>query len=111
LKNLFHIPTSTPTGPEAPEVFETLIKTADLLVERIISSGQATPEGEWYDQEVDEWVVLVTGQARIRFEPGELVELNPGDYLLVPAHRRHRVEHTSVDPRCIWLAIHGNLKK
>jgi len=111
MKNLFHIPTSTPTGPEAPEVFETLIQTPDLLVERIISCGQATPEGMWYDQEVDEWVVLVTGQATIRFEPGETVELNPGDSLLIPAHRRHRVEYTSVDPRCIWLAIHGNLKK
>jgi len=109
MKNLFHIPASDLSGTEAPEIFEALIKTPGLLVERIISRGQVTPEGEWYDQELDEWVALISGHAIIRFEPDERIELAPGDYLLIPAHRRHRVEYTSVDPACIWLAIHGNL--
>ena len=91
------------------EVLEAMIKTPELLVERIISKGQITPQGEWYDQERDEWVVLLTGRALIRFEPGEVIELLPGDYLFIQAHKKHRVEYTSADPVCIWIAIHGKL--
>jgi len=106
-ENLFHI---SGNGTRESEVFETLLKTGDLLVERIISHGQATATGEWYDQDQDEWVVLLTGKASIRFSPGEIIELLPGDYLFIPAHQRHRVESASADPECIWLAIHGKLK-
>lgn len=91
------------------EVLETLIKTPGLLVERIVSHGQTTVIGEWYDQAGDEWVLLLTGRAVIRFESDETIELLPGDYLFIPAHRKHRVEFTSADPDCIWLAIHGKL--
>ena len=91
------------------EVFEGIIQTSGLLIERIISTGQATPEGEWYDQERDEWVLLMTGEALLKFDDGFSVALKRGDYLLIPAHCRHRVESTSSDPPCIWLAVHGQL--
>jgi cupin 2 domain-containing protein len=64
-----------------------------VRIERIVSDGQASPDGFWYDQEEDEWVLLVRGSAVLAFED-ETVELRPGDYLLIPAHRKHRVEST-----------------
>ena len=76
-------------------------------VERIVSTGQATPAGQWYDQPGDEWVALLAGRATLRFEAGPLTELAPGDWLLIPAHVRHRVEATSADPPCVWLAVHA----
>ncbi|MEI6454717.1 MAG: cupin domain-containing protein [bacterium] len=91
------------------EVFEVLVRKKDLLLERIVSNGQTTPEGEWYDQEWDEWVILLSGQAVVGFEKGERVELLPGDYLLIPAHCRHSVEFTTTEPPCVWIALHGNL--
>ncbi|MCX6278928.1 MAG: cupin domain-containing protein [Bacteroidetes bacterium] len=91
------------------EIFEEIIRTPGLLIERIISTGQSTPEGHWYDQEQDEWVILITGEAKLKFENGDSVTLKSGDHLLIPAHFRHRVESTSNDPPCIWLAVHGQL--
>ena len=95
-------------GQEA-EVFEDILSSGNLRIERIISSGQATPEGEWYDQETDEWVLLLTGRAVLEFSDGTRLELTPGDYLFLPAHLRHRVSYTSSDPKCIWLAVHRKL--
>lgn len=93
------------------EVFEELVKGNGVLVERIISSGQVTPEGEWYDQERDEWVVLLQGEANLLMDKDqETIELHPGDYLFIPAHCRHRVIYTSSDPHCIWLAVHGHFQ-
>ncbi len=89
------------------EVFETLV-SGDILIERIISTGQTTPEGEWYDQKKDEWVILMQGEAKLLFEEGSEVKMVKGDYLLIKAHQKHRVIHTSVDPPCIWLAVHAN---
>lgn len=88
------------------EVFET-IADGETKIERIISTGQVTPEGEWYDQLLDEWVVLLEGEARILFEETGEVSLKPGDYILIKAHERHRVVYTSKCPPCLWLAIHG----
>ena len=76
-------------------------------LERIVSTGQSTPPGTWYDQPGDEWVALLAGRATLRFEDGGLVELAPGDWLLIPAHERHRVEATSAEPPCVWLAVHA----
>ncbi len=89
------------------ERFDLLLQLATCRLERIVSSGHATPSGEWYDQDRDEWVVLLQGQAGLRFadEDGERT-LDPGDYLWIPAHRRHRVEWTSRRPPAIWLALH-----
>jgi cupin 2 domain-containing protein len=83
-----------------------LIKTPNILIEKIISTGQKTPEGQWYDQDRDEWVILLQGQATLAYEDGTIIELLPGDYLHIKAHQKHRVEATSIDPPCIWLAVH-----
>ena len=76
-------------------------------LERIVSIGHVTPPGEWYDQNEGEWVVLLQGQARLRFADDDRERvLNSGDYLWIAAHRRHRVEWTSQRPPAIWLAFH-----
>ena len=101
--NLFRSP-----GPHsAAEVFDPLLAGRDFHLERIVSTGQATPPGKWYDQETDEWVVLLSGSATLRFEkPDETRDLTPGDWLLIPAHRRHRVERTADAGETVWLALH-----
>ena len=103
--NLFLVPDLL-TGSEQ---LDTLVPDNGVHIERIISNGQTTPEGEWYDQERDEWVALLQGNALISFEDGRDIALSPGDHLVIPAHQRHRVERTSADPPCIWLAVHANL--
>lgn len=96
-----------PAAPAAGEVFEPLLSGGGFRVERIISAGQATRPGEWYDQEADEWVVLLSGSATLRFEnPDGTLDLVPGDWVLIPARRRHRVERTAADRETVWLALH-----
>ncbi|GAP99306.1 cupin domain-containing protein [Leptolyngbya sp. NIES-2104] len=92
------------------ELFEPLIQTDQILIERIISTGQTTPEGEWYDQPRDEWVLLLQGEAQLMYEDGTSIDLKTGDYVLIPAHQKHRVSYTSSNPDCIWLAIHAALR-
>ena len=87
------------------EVVQTLHSTEHLRIERIASQGHASPPDFWYDQAEHEWVLLIQGAARLRLDD-EVVELKPGDFLDIPAHRRHRVEWTSPDQQTIWLAIH-----
>jgi len=89
------------------EIFETILKTEHFKLERIISTGQATPPGEWYDQDTDEWVILLSGSAGLLFEDDEKVcVMKPGDYVHIPAHRRHRVEWTDANQKTIWLTLH-----
>lgn len=89
------------------ELIENLLVEDGLRLERIVSAGHVTPAGEWYDQNSDEWVVLLTGAARLLFEaPEEVVTLRPGDHLKIPAHCKHRVEWTDPDATTIWLALH-----
>jgi cupin 2 domain-containing protein len=94
--------------PESQEeIYEILIEAGNFRLERIISNGQATPPGEWYDQDTHEWVALLTGGAGLRFEDeAEPRVLSPGDYLLIEAHRRHRVEWTDPGTPTVWLALH-----
>jgi cupin 2 domain-containing protein len=89
------------------EVFQPLVKRDGIRIERIVSHGQATPEGEWYDQKWDEWALVLSGEAGILIE-GEAQPrvLKCGDHLLLPAHCRHRVEWTSPDNPTIWPAMH-----
>jgi len=89
------------------EIFETLLEKPGIKIERIISSGQATPQGEWYDQSRDEWVLLLCGSAGLMIE-GEISHRNlvAGDYLLLPAGCRHRIEWTDPEVKSVWLAIH-----
>lgn len=89
------------------EVFEEILQIGEVRLERIVSRGHRSPQGFWYDQPDEEWVLLVRGGAILRFaEPEQLMEMSPGDYVSIPAHRRHRVEWTAPDTESIWLAIH-----
>ena len=89
------------------ELLQTLLRREQLQIERIVSQGHASPEGFWYDQNQDEWVILLQGQAVILFEHDQIPnKLNTGDYLLIPAHTRHRVEWTQPSVDTIWLAVH-----
>jgi cupin 2 domain-containing protein len=88
------------------ENVEELINTDAVRVERIVSRGQASPPGVWYDQKDREWVLLLSGKARLRFEgDSTLMELGPGDWVNIPAHAKHRVEWTDPDGDSVWLAI------
>ncbi len=93
-----------PSGPPGEETITALIRNSAFTLEHIVSRGAANPDGFWYDQDRDEWVLLLCGEAELRFESGETIRLTAGDPLLIPAHRRHRVERTSAD--AIWLALH-----
>jgi cupin 2 domain-containing protein len=89
------------------EVTEVLLRGAGgFRLERIVSHGQASPPGFWYDQNEHEWVLLLEGAAGLRFGDEPAVrELGPGDSVLIPAHRRHRVEWTRADAPTVWLAL------
>ncbi|MFI3185005.1 MAG: cupin domain-containing protein [Methylococcaceae bacterium] len=89
------------------ERFECLFSRENIKLERIISKGHSTTAGHWYDQDDDEWVMLLQGQAILRYEQdNQTFHLHAGDYLLIPAHVRHRVEWTEPDTNTIWLAAH-----
>ena len=96
----------SPLPPKFPvELVETVITSNHVRIERIVSTGHASPEGFWYDQEEAEWVVVLKGAARLRFEDG-VVEMKPGDFVNIPAHTKHRVEWTMPGEPTIWLAVH-----
>ena len=89
------------------ELLECILKKDNIVIERIISNGHVTTAGQWYDQTGDEWVMLLQGQAILLFEEKQkLVRLSPGDYLMIPAHTRLKVEWTLPDFNTIWLAVH-----
>ena len=88
------------------ELSQILWQTPSLRLDRIVSRGHAMPAGQWYDQDADEWVVLLSGAAGLRIEGREdVLELKPGDHVLLPAHVRHRVEWTAPDRETVWLAL------
>lgn len=100
LSNIFaDIPGSLPE-----EVVQTLLTAPGIRIERIISHGQASPPGFWYEQPDNEWVLLIQGAATLSIED-DVIELRPGNYLNLPAGRKHRVEWTTPDEPTIWLAI------
>lgn len=88
---------------EGEEIFP-LLKGRRFRLERIVSRGQPTPEGEWYDQPQPEWVLLLIGQAEIAFQDGSRTSLRAGSWIMIPAALRHRVERVSGD--AVWLALH-----
>jgi cupin 2 domain-containing protein len=89
------------------EFFQELLNTPDFRLERIVSHGQASAPGFWYEEPTHEWVALLSGSAALKFADREgVVVLNPGDYLLIPAGRRHRVEWTDPEEKTVWLALH-----
>jgi cupin 2 domain-containing protein len=94
-------------GSLEEEAVATLLASGAMRLVRIVSTGQATAEGVWYDQDDWEWVVLLKGAAGLRFEDEAQVRpLAPGDFVHIPAHKRHRVEWTAADEPTVWLALH-----
>lgn len=86
------------------EVFTTLLDAADVRIERIVSHGHASPAEFWYDQPQGEWVIVLKGAARLQFEDG-IVEMKSGDFIDIPAFRKHRVEWTTPDEPTVWLGV------
>jgi cupin 2 domain-containing protein len=103
VKNIFKdIPTDLPD-----ELVETIAETNGIRIERIVSRGHSSPEGYWYDQEDNEYVILLKGKAGLKFEKMDgITVMQPGDYMNIPAHLKHRVEWTDPDGDTVWLAIH-----
>ena len=102
VENLFRdIPCELPA-----ELFTDLLRTDHFRLERIVSVGHVSPEAGWYDQAGQEWVLVLAGAARLEFADGASVELGAGDYLNLPAHRKHRVAWTDPSRPTVWLAIH-----
>ncbi|QDV40292.1 Cupin domain protein [Stieleria neptunia] len=101
-KNLFtDLPAST-----AKEYVDVLASSSNVRIERIVSTGQSSADGFWYDQDEHEWVAVLAGEARLSFDDDpEPLTLKPGDHLLIPAHRKHRVEWTSDQEPTVWLAV------
>ncbi|GHT15723.1 hypothetical protein FACS1894170_13260 [Planctomycetales bacterium] len=91
------------------ELTETLIMAQSIRIERIISTGQSSPPGFWYDQDENEWLVLFQGEAELEIAGAEdeiaVVRLSAGDYILIPAHQKHRVQSTSKTTVTVWLAV------
>ncbi|HMB15984.1 MAG TPA: cupin domain-containing protein [Pelovirga sp.] len=88
------------------ELVSLLVDNGQIRIERIVSRGHVSPPGFWYDQQQDEFVLLLQGQAELELlEPKEQLCLQAGDYLHIPARRQHRVVRTSSDMNCIWLAV------
>ena len=88
------------------EMFEVLAQTGHVKIERIVSTGQGSPESGWYDQQWNEWVILLQGDASIAFEDESVVRLGQGDHITIPAHTKHRVIDAGSRSETIWLAVH-----
>ncbi|MFA6599493.1 MAG: cupin domain-containing protein [Candidatus Omnitrophota bacterium] len=89
------------------EVFQVLQKGKGFNIERIVSCGQATPEGQWLCSKAAEWVIVQRGRARLRFKGArEPIELKAGDYVFIPGKTCHRVEWTHPERKTVWLAVH-----
>ncbi len=102
MKNIF---ADIPKNLES-EIFERLIDTDNVQIERIISLGQRSPETGWFNQDKNEWVMVLKGEAVLIFEDGSISKMKSGDHINIPAHKKHRVDQTSTDSETIWLAVH-----
>ena len=102
IKNIFK---SLPTYVDT-EAFDELLRDKNIRIERIVSKGHSSPETGWYDQEDNEWVLVVQGAGTILFEDGREVTLQQGDHLHIPAHIKHKVSWTDPAKETIWLAVH-----
>lgn len=103
MNNIFEdIPNKIPE-----ELFEILFENKSIKIERIVSFGHTTPENEWYDQTKNEWVILLSGASELLFEDSnEALKMEPGQFIFIPAHKKHRVIYTAEDKESVWLAIH-----
>lgn len=90
------------------EIFEDIIKTKDLKIERIVSYGHTSPKSGWYESEKNEWVIVLKGEAVLSFENSQDVTLKRGDYINITAFTKHKVSWTLPNAETVWLAIHYN---
>jgi len=88
------------------EFIDSLLKNENVHIERIISKGHTSPSSGWYDQDKDEWVLLLKGNAIIAFEGNVDKHLGLGDYINIPAHTKHKVMWTDPEVETVWLAVH-----
>ena len=88
------------------EIFDSLIDTENIQIERIVSKGQSSPDSGWYDQDKNEWLLILKGEAILLFADNSSVTLTTGDYINIVAHKKHKVKWTDPDVETIWLAIH-----
>ena len=99
---LENIPTDLPE-----ELIEVLASSENVRIERIISHGHTSPEDFWYDQDQNEFVLLLKGKAELEFsDPDKMIMLDEGDSLVIPAHQRHRVSWTKPETETIWLVVY-----
>lgn len=109
LKNIFHTIPQTILQENDDELIEKIGGSDTVKIERIISRGHCSAEDDWYDQSQNEFVLLLQGEAELDFmEPKEHSILKPGDYLVIPAHRKHRVASTSTEVDTLWLTVFYN---
>lgn len=101
-ENLFKLSESERQSNE--ELFQSLMSQGNVTIERIVSTGQSSPEGFHYDQEQDEWVAVLSGFAKLEIDGLGVREMHPGDFVFIPKRLKHRVAHT--DNPTVWLAIH-----
>ena len=87
------------------ELTDVLASSNSIRIERVVSTSHSSPEGFWYDQDENEWVVVLKGEGKLAFKNAESVHLKPGDHVLIPAHQRHRVEWTTPEVPTVWLAV------
>lgn len=87
------------------EVFEDIVRSSQVRIERIVSKGHTSPESGWYDQDENEWVMVIEGRASLEFEDGSTCDLTAGDYVNIPAHVKHKVIWTDPDRPTVWLAV------
>lgn len=88
------------------EITQEILSSGNIRIERIVSRGQSSPDNFWYDQEENEWVMVIKGKAALKFyNEAKLCELKEGDYLNIPSHKKHRVEWTDPESETIWLAV------
>jgi cupin 2 domain-containing protein len=104
IENIFSLSELPDSSKE--EIFTTLVNSGNVRIERIVSCGQKSPEGFWYDQNENEWVILLKGYATLEFEQSGIIELHEGNHLNIPAHQK--VLATSANPECVWLAVFYN---
>lgn len=104
IDNLF---SALPVNSVADEELLPIFQHGATRIERIVSTGQSSPPGFWYDQDGAEWVLLLSGAASLRFEDEPVARsLKPGDFVAIAPHRRHRVERTDPEEKTVWLAVH-----
>ena len=101
MNNIFN---NIPDNMES-ELFEQIVNSDNVKIERIISKGHHSPESGWYDQEQNEWVMVLTGEAVLSFIGGSDISMKKGDYITIPAHKKHKVKSTAANVETIWLAV------